>query len=81
MNNVLNEYSTFSGEWLDQHIFHLQLNRPKLMNAMNPTFFKELPLIVEFLNKQDDLRVVLLTGNGKCFSAGLDLSEAGELLS
>lgn len=76
----IDKYETLRGKWLNNNIFHIELNRPEEMNAMNPKFFEELPKAFEFLNKQDELRVVILTGNGKNFCAGLDLKEAGELI-
>ncbi|KAL4449864.1 hypothetical protein ABPG74_008237 [Tetrahymena malaccensis] len=73
---ALPQYETLSGNWVSPHIFHIQLNRPDRMNAFNPKMFEEIPQAFEFLSKQDELRVVVLTGNGKHFSSGLDLNEA-----
>jgi enoyl-CoA hydratase/carnithine racemase len=43
---------------------------------MNPQFFHDILQCFESANQDEDLRVVILTGNGKHFSAGLDLNEA-----
>lgn len=57
------------------HILHVKLNRPKKLNAMNPKFFEEIKHCFDNANKDEDVRVAVLTGNGKHFSAGLDLNE------
>ena len=55
----------------------IRLNRPKLLNAVNEQLvwdFQEATIDV----KQDDLiKVVIITGAGRGFSAGADLSERG----
>jgi enoyl-CoA hydratase/carnithine racemase len=56
------------------------LNRPDKKNAMNPPAWKEIIPIFEDLDKDKDVRVVVISGKGPCFSAGIDLIEmAGEL--
>ena len=49
------------------------LNRPEKYNAMHGPAWKESIPIFEDLDKDDDIRVVILSGQGKCFSAGIDL--------
>uniref|UniRef100_A0A452QJZ8 Delta(3,5)-Delta(2,4)-dienoyl-CoA isomerase, mitochondrial n=1 Tax=Ursus americanus TaxID=9643 RepID=A0A452QJZ8_URSAM len=64
-----------------KHILHVQLNRPEKRNAMNRAFWREM---VECFNKiaQDpDCRAVVISGAGKMFSAGIDLTDmASEIL-
>lgn len=43
---------------------------------MSIKFFEEIKQIFEFLKEEDDLRCILLTGNGKMFTSGLDLVDA-----
>ena len=62
-------------------ICHVALNRPKNLNAMNPRFFDEMTLLFKALNYVESLRVVVLTGNGKHFTAGLDLKEASVIVN
>lgn len=50
------------------------LNRPDVHNAFNPEVIERLSDIFETLRVADGVRVVLLEGNGKSFSAGADLS-------
>ncbi|XP_055991647.1 delta(3,5)-Delta(2,4)-dienoyl-CoA isomerase, mitochondrial [Sorex fumeus] len=64
-----------------KHILHVQLNRPEKRNAMNKAFWREM---VECFNKiaQDaDCRAVVISGEGKIFTAGIDLMDmASDLL-
>ncbi|TCM64470.1 methylglutaconyl-CoA hydratase [Acinetobacter calcoaceticus] len=50
------------------------LNRPELHNAFNSTVIEELHACLEHLQDRDDVRVVILAGRGKSFSAGADLN-------
>ena len=50
------------------------LNRPDLHNAMNDEMIERLGDIFDDLGKQDGVRLVLLQGAGKSFSAGADLN-------
>src|SRR5689334_15714876 len=56
-------------------VLTLTLNRPNAMNALS----RELrgALITAFRGLADDVGVVILTGAGRAFSAGLDLKELG----
>ena len=54
-------------------IAYVYLNRPQKRNAMNPPAWKESIPIFEDLDRDADIRVVILSGKGKCFSAGIDL--------
>jgi len=49
------------------------LNRPGKKNAMNPPAWKETIPIFEDLDRDPDIRAVILAGKGPCFSAGIDL--------
>ena len=53
------------------------LNRPDAMNAWTPQLSDELSLAMGAADADDDVRAVVLTGAGKAFCAGADLS-AGE---
>lgn len=53
----------------------LYLNRPEKLNAMNWPFWRDLPLVVEDLEKDSDIRVVVIAGRGKSFSVGIDAFE------
>src|SRR5258706_3379076 len=57
-------------------IAHLRLNRPAKRNALNDALITELHTTL--INLPESVRVVVLSGEGAHFSAGLDLSELGE---
>jgi methylglutaconyl-CoA hydratase len=50
------------------------LNRPEVHNAFNEVMIAELTEIFKKVSVDDAVRVVVLTGNGKSFSAGADLN-------
>ena len=50
-------------------------NRPKKRNAMNPALHQDMTHVLEALRYDDDVRVVVLTGAGGSFCAGMDLKE------
>ncbi len=52
----------------------VKINRPDKLNAMNMDTAKELVEIFENLGKDDEVKVIILTGEGdKAFSAGADI--------
>jgi enoyl-CoA hydratase/carnithine racemase len=57
-------------------VLHVRLNRPAKRNALNDTLVAQLQ--VAFTSLPPETRVVLLSGEGDHFSAGLDLSELTE---
>ena len=60
----------------------LTLNRPDKLNALNVELFKALDDHVAAIETDTSVRLVILRGAGKCFSAGHDLGDiaAGEKL-
>lgn len=53
----------------------LQLNRPKEMNALNLQLMGELRDALKELDKNDKVRVIVVTGNDKAFAAGADIKQ------
>jgi len=53
------------------------LNRPRAMNAMSLLLRRELVSVFGCLQQDADVRVIVLTGAGESFCAGLDLKELG----
>jgi len=53
------------------------LNRTKKMNAMHPPAWEEMPRIFEDLDQDNEIRVIIVSGKGECFSSGIDLPAMG----
>jgi enoyl-CoA hydratase len=53
----------------------LTLNRPDKLNALTVSMFEELRAHIGQIHRDDDVRCVVISGAGKCFSAGHDLSD------
>jgi len=60
---------------LEDGIAWVELNRPEKRNAMNPTLNAEMIDVLETLDATDECGVLVLTGAGDAFSAGMDLKE------
>ncbi|MET1128467.1 MAG: enoyl-CoA hydratase-related protein [Thermoproteota archaeon] len=50
------------------------LHRPERLNAINMDMLKELSQVFDELEEREDVRVVILTGTGRAFSAGADVT-------
>jgi enoyl-CoA hydratase/carnithine racemase len=55
----------------------LTLNRPNKKNAINNAMWIELRETLQHARRDDDIRVLVITGAGVDFSAGVDLSDFG----
>ena len=69
----MSKYSCFDVKTKD-HICSLILNRPNELNTMTRDFWVELSDALEEINRDSDIRVVILSSTGKHFCAGMDLS-------
>ncbi|MCP4749919.1 MAG: enoyl-CoA hydratase/isomerase family protein [Proteobacteria bacterium] len=58
---------------VDNHIATITLNRPERMNTISGPMLGLLSVLLVKANEDPDVRVVLLTGTGRAFCAGLDL--------
>ncbi len=56
----------------------LTLNRPQALNALSRALRAEIVRAFTVLTDDPDIRAVVLTGNGRAFTAGVDLKEAGQ---
>ncbi|BBG24071.1 3-hydroxypropionyl-coenzyme A dehydratase [Sulfuracidifex tepidarius] len=52
----------------------IYLNRPEKLNVINEKMIDELRQLVEQMEKDNEVRVIIITGNGKAFCAGADIS-------
>ncbi len=53
----------------------IELNRPKELNALNLELMGQLRDALQELDKNDTIRVIILTGNEKAFAAGADIKQ------
>ncbi len=60
---------------LNGRVLTVALNRPQVHNAMNPHLIREVTRLFGEIGEREDVRVVILTGNGRSFCAGADLAE------
>ena len=73
--------SDYEGRWktvkveIEDGIAWVTFNRPEKRNAMSPTLNLEMRQVLEALELDEAARVVVLTGEGTAFSAGMDLKE------
>lgn len=58
---------------IDQYIAQVNFNRPDKANALHLPAWEELQTVFEALDQDESVRVVVLSGTGKHFCAGMDL--------
>jgi len=75
------EFETLNVTTPGEFIKHVELNRPKKMNAMNTTFWSEIITCFKKLASDPDCRVVVLSGAGKMFTAGLDFMDNEKMMT
>ncbi|GAB3677254.1 crotonase/enoyl-CoA hydratase family protein [Salinisphaera aquimarina] len=63
---------------VDDGVATIRLDRPGRMNAFNPIMKDELIAAFDITDADDAVRAVIVTGNGKAFCAGADLSAGGK---
>jgi enoyl-CoA hydratase/carnithine racemase len=59
-------------------VLWLTLNRPEKLNALSYALVRELRAALRAAGADDEVKVVVVTGAGRAFSAGYDLSEEAE---
>lgn len=74
----MNNYTTLRYE-VAEHILTLTLNRPDHMNAFTVEMSHELIHAFNRASEDDEVRAIVVTGAGKAFCAGMDLSIEGNV--
>lgn len=64
---------------LGESMAWVNLDRPEVRNALNPLMICELTEAIDWLNSRNNIRVVIIKGNGKAFCAGADLAYMKEM--
>jgi trans-feruloyl-CoA hydratase/vanillin synthase len=73
--------AAYEGRWktvrveVEEGIGWVVMNRPEKRNAMNPTMNREMLDVLETLELDEDVKVLVLTGAGGSWTAGMDLKE------
>jgi enoyl-CoA hydratase/3-hydroxyacyl-CoA dehydrogenase len=60
---------------LEPPLAWIVLNRPRKLNALTPQLLKELSDTLDELEEDENIRVVIMTGAGRAFSAGADVTQ------
>ena len=60
----------------DGQIATIRLNRPQVLNAMNRQLWQDLEAALDDARNDTDIKVLILTGEGRAFSTGADLKES-----
>ena len=68
-----NKYKCFQID-IENHIANLVLSRPNELNTMSRDFWVELGDVLEEINRDSEVRVVVMSSTGKHFCAGMDLN-------
>ena len=73
----MSKFETINFE-IENNVARITLNRPEKLNTINDKMILELEEIVNLIEKDDSVKVIVLTGNGKAFCAGADISWLAE---
>ncbi|GGA29591.1 enoyl-CoA hydratase/isomerase family protein [Psychrobacillus lasiicapitis] len=60
---------------LKRNIAVIELNRPRQLNSLNRKMVNEIVGVMEEFDRDENVRVIVLTGKGRSFSAGADIDE------
>jgi len=66
---------------IENHIAHVAFNRPEKRNSLHAPAWDEMRSIFEHCSENSDVRVVVLSGEGKHFCAGIDVSMLMQMTS
>jgi len=53
----------------------IELNRPRQLNSLNRKMVCEIVTAMEMFDREEEVRIIVLTGKGRSFSAGADIDE------
>jgi len=79
-NTVIPTYQTLVIT-CDQAIAHITLNRPQMANAINFIMWEEIKQAMEWIDNHSSIRVVILSGAGLNFCAGIDVNDLASIFS
>ncbi|MEC1715949.1 enoyl-CoA hydratase-related protein [Schinkia azotoformans] len=59
-------------------IGYINLNRPKVLNALSRSMVREIVNALEYFDQNDEIKVIIMSGEGRAFAAGADIDEMAE---
>ncbi|KAG0277839.1 putative enoyl CoA hydratase [Linnemannia gamsii] len=66
-------YETVKVSFPAPFVAHVELNRPKKLNAINDPMWTDIGAVFNQLRDDENVRAIVLSGSGRCFTSGLDL--------
>jgi enoyl-CoA hydratase/carnithine racemase len=63
---------------IENHIMTITFNRPNRLNAFTERTIKEFIGILDQADQDDEVKAIIVTGNGRGFCAGADLEKGGD---
>ena len=60
---------------LSDGILTVTISRPKALNALNTEFFNEMDALIAEVKANPEVKIMVITGEGKAFVAGADIAE------
>lgn len=60
---------------IDEQLGFITLNRPQVLNALNRQMVSEILFAMECFERDEHIRVIILSGKGRAFAAGADIAE------
>ncbi|MCD6184348.1 MAG: enoyl-CoA hydratase/isomerase family protein, partial [Deltaproteobacteria bacterium] len=72
------EYNTIIFE-KENEIATIKLNKPQSMNSINSELMSELNKVLDLISADNEIAVVIITGNEKVFAAGADIKEISQI--
>ncbi|XP_041985721.1 delta(3,5)-Delta(2,4)-dienoyl-CoA isomerase, mitochondrial [Aricia agestis] len=74
----LPQFETLAVSVPKKNVYHVELNRPNKLNTFNTVMWKELDLCFAKLSETPACRAIVLSGQGKHFTGGIDLNSLVE---
>jgi Delta3,5-Delta2,4-dienoyl-CoA isomerase len=71
-------YSTLAVTKVGKHVVHVELNRPEKLNTYSIDMWREIRECFHAIALEPSCRAVVLSGAGRLFTAGLDISAMSE---
>ncbi|MFA6334881.1 MAG: enoyl-CoA hydratase-related protein [Bacteroidales bacterium] len=63
----------------ENHVCTIKINNPATLNALNTSLLKELDVALDEVEKDPEIYVLVITGEGRAFVAGADITEMADL--